>query len=264
MLYRTQQQLPEQELSELWQEYFLNQSLAVRHRLMLHYLWLVQYALSGMSLPGHSILDENDFLHIGIIGLYDAFERFEPERGLKFDTFALPRIRGTILDEMRRLDWLSRTARKKVHDYLEVADKLRSTEGREVSSEEIRKKLNVTNEEFESYLAAAAAALSSLSMQNGKSQRSDDDEYDAIQELADPDWNNVLQNLAEEEQTQFISEFLNKLPERKRLVMMMYYYEELTFKEIGQVLNVTESRICQIHGQVVHHLRLKLKAFENA
>lgn len=231
---------------------------------MLHYLWLVQYALSGMSLPGHSILDENDFLHIGIIGLYDAFERFEPERGLKFDTFALPRIRGTILDEMRRLDWLSRTARKKVHDYLDVADKLRSTEGREVSSEEIRIKLNVTHEEYESYLAAAAAALSSLSMQSGKSQRSDDEEYDAIQELADPDWNNVLQNLAEEEQTQFISEFLNKLPERKRLVMMMYYYEELTFKEIGQVLNVTESRICQIHGQVVHHLRLKLKAFENA
>lgn len=264
MLYRTQQQLPEHELSELWQEYFLHQSLAARHKLMLHYLWLVQYALSGMSLPGHSILDENDFLHIGIIGLYDAFERFEPERGLKFDTFALPRIRGTILDEMRRLDWLSRTARKKVHDYLDVADKLRSTEGREVSSEEIRIKLNVTHEEYESYLAAAAAALSSLSMQNGKSQRSDDEEYDAIQELADPDWNNVLQNLAEEEQTQFISEFLNKLPERKRLVMMMYYYEELTFKEIGQLLNVTESRICQIHGQVVHHLRLKLKAFENA
>jgi len=264
MLYRTQQQLPEKELNELWQEYFQTQNPAARHRLLLHYLWLVQYALSGMSLPGHSILDENDFLHIGIIGLFDAFERFEPERGLKFDTFALPRIRGTILDEMRRLDWLSRTARKKVHDYLDVADKLRSTEGREVSSEEIRKKLNVTQEEYETYLAAAAAALSSLSMQSGKNLRSEDDDYDTIQEIADPEWNNVLQNLADEEQTQFISDYLNKLPERKKLVMMMYYFEELTFKEIGQVLNVTESRICQIHGQVVHHLRLKMKAFSNA
>ncbi|MBK9248697.1 MAG: FliA/WhiG family RNA polymerase sigma factor [Ignavibacteria bacterium] len=264
MLYRTQHQLPEKELNGLWIEYFLNHNLADRQKLMLHYLWLVQYALSGMSLPGHSILDENDFLHIGIIGLYDAFERFEPERGLKFDTFALPRIRGTILDEMRRLDWLSRTARKKVHDYLDVADKLRSSEGREVSSEEIRKKLNVSQEEYETYLAAAAAALSSLSMQNKHNVKSDEEEYDSIQEIADPEWNNILQSLADEEQTQYITEYLNKLPERKKLVMMMYYYEELTFKEIGQVLNVTESRICQIHGQVVHHLRIKLKAFANA
>ncbi|MFN8358858.1 MAG: FliA/WhiG family RNA polymerase sigma factor [Candidatus Kapaibacterium sp.] len=264
MLYRSQQQLPEQELNELWQEYFRTRSTAVRHKLTLHYLWLVQYALSGMSLPGHSILDENDFLHIGIIGLYDAFDRFEPERGLKFDTFALPRIRGTILDEMRRLDWLSRTARKKVHDYLEVADRLRSTEGREVSSEEIRQKLNVTQEEYESYLAAAAAALSSLSMQNNRNARAEEEEHDIIHEIADPEWNNVLQNLADEEQTQFISAYLLKLPERKRLVMMMYYFEELTFKEIGQVLNVTESRVCQIHGQVVHHLRLKMKAFADA
>ncbi len=264
MLYRSQQQLPEKELQDLWQEYIRTQSVAARHKLTLHYLWLVQYALSGMALPGHSILDENDFLHIGIIGLYDAFERFEPERGLKFDTFALPRIRGTILDEMRRLDWLSRTARKKVHDYLEVADKLRSTEGREVSSEEIRQKLNVTQEEYESYLAAAAAALSSLSLQNSKNLRSDDEDNDIIQEIADPEWNNILQNLADEEQTEFITNYLQKLPERKRLVMMMYYFEELTFKEIGQVLNVTESRVCQIHGQVVHHLRLKMKAFTNA
>ena len=101
-------------------------------------------------------------------------------------------------------------------------------------------------------------------MQNGRNLRPDDEEYDTIQEIADPEWNNVLQNLADEEQTQFISDYLNKLPERKKLVMMMYYFEELTFKEIGQVLNVTESRICQIHGQVVHHLRLKMKAFTNA
>lgn len=263
-----QQQLTESKLQHIWEDYLQNQTNndSAKRALMLHYIWLVRYALHGMNLPTYSILNDDDFLHIGIVGLSEALERYEPERGLKFETFAMPRIKGIVLDEMRRLDWLTRTARKKVHDYMDAADSLRRSEGREVSSEEIRLKLNVSSEEYTSYLSAAAAALATISIQDGQRNSSfnDDDDHDPIQDVADPDWNNVLHNLAEEEQAEYISNFLVKLPERKRNVMMMYYYEELTFKEIGQVLNVTESRICQIHSQVVHDLRLKLKAFENA
>jgi RNA polymerase sigma factor for flagellar operon FliA len=261
-----QQQLAEKELQLVWEDYFLNQSHEAKSALMLHYIWLVKYALHGMNLPTYSILNEDDFLHIGIVGLSEALDRYEPQRGLKFETFAMPRIKGIVLDEMRRLDWLTRTARKKVHDYMDAADALRKSEGREVSSEEIRIKLNVTREEYSSYLAAAAAAISTIAMQEGQrnSGMNDDDDHDPIHDIADPDWNNVLHRLADEEQAEYISNFLTKLPERKRNVMMMYYYEELNFKEIGHVLNVTESRVCQIHSQVVHDLRRKLIAFENA
>jgi len=261
-----QRQLDEKNLILFWEDFLQNQSNDAKRSLMLHYIWLVKYALHGMNLPTYSILGEDDFLHIGIVGLSEALERYEPERGLKFETFAMPRIKGIVLDEMRRLDWLTRTARKKVHDYMDAADSLRRTEGREVSSEEIRRKLNVTQDEYTSYLSAAAASLATISMQDGQknSAFNDDDDHDPIQEVADPEWNNVLHRLAEEEQTEYINNFLSKLPERKRNVMMMYYYEELTFKEIGEVLSVTESRVCQIHSQVVHDLRLKLKAFEHA
>jgi len=131
---------------------------------MMNYMWLVRYTLHTMNLPSNAILSDEDFLHVGIIGLNDAIERFEPERGIKFETFAMPRVRGTVLDEMRRLDWLSRTARKKAHELVAVSDQLRRETGREVTEEEVRTRLNVSIEEYQTYLSAAAAAVASLSM----------------------------------------------------------------------------------------------------
>lgn len=258
------QQLSEEQLKQTWADFLVSQDQKERHKLMLHYVWLVRYVVSGLNIPSHSILNEHDFVNIGIVGLNEALDRFEAERGLKFETFAMPRIKGMILDELRRLDWLSRSARRRVHEYLAAADALRSQEGREVSAEEIRQKLNVSQEEYQSYLSAAAASLSALAVNNAATAQTTDDDEVMTKEAEDPDWYDVLQALQDEEQQQFIQRYLEKLPDKKRLVMSLYYYEELTFKEIGVHLNVTESRVCQIHTQTITDLRKKLRDFEHA
>lgn len=257
--------VPETEIQMLWNAYKKEGSASAKRDLMMSYMWLVKYVLHTMSLPTSSILDEEDFVHIGILGLSEAIDRYEADRGIKFETFAIPRVKGIVLDELRRLDWLTRTARKRVHDFMNAADKLRSEQGREVSPEEIRQKLNVTPQEYQQYLNAAAAAVATLSMNEAKqSSFGDEDDGDVMNEVPDPDFAHPLQRMVDEERMSVITTFLNSLPERKRLVMTLYYYENLTFKEIGQVLDVTESRICQIHGQVCNELKTKLVAFDNS
>lgn len=235
---------------------------SVKNQLIIHYIWLVKYVLQTMNLPSNSILTDEDFLNIGILGLNEAIERFEVNRGVKFESYAIPRIKGTIQDELRRLDWLSRTARKKAHEFVQAGDELRSKEGREVSSEEIRQKLNVSEEEYSSYLVAAAAAKASFTMNEYSQGNLEEDERDYLDEIPDPSDENSLERMENEERVDFINNFLLKLTERKRLVMSLYYYENLTFKEIGQLINVSESRVCQIHSQVVSDLRLKLIEFD--
>ncbi len=236
----------------------------IKRQLLLHYIWIVRYTLYNMNIPSHALLDEEDFLHVGLLGLHDAIERFEPERGIKFETFAVPRVRGIILDEMRKLDWLSRTARRKVHEYTEVSDQLRSELGREASPDEIQSRLGISVEEYQSYLNAMAAATASFSLQNSEVNYDDDgNEHDTVEEIPDYDTENPFTLLAHRERIEFVRNYIEKLPERKRLVITLYYYEELTFKEIGEILGLTESRICQIHTQICNDLRQKLQEYES-
>ncbi len=251
------------ELTEAWASFLKTKSLDFKHKLLMNYIWLVKYVLNQMHLPNNTILEEEDFLNVGIIGLNETIERFEPERGVKFESYAIPRIKGIIQDELRKLDWLSRTARKKAHEILSATDELRSKKGREVSSEEVMNKLGLTPVQYESYLAAAAAAKASISLNESQQVIHNDEEMDILEEFADPGQNDYLENIGNEERISFLSHYIEKLNERKKLVVSLYYYEELTFKEIGQVLNVSESRVCQIHTQVINDLRKKLNELEN-
>lgn len=254
----------ERDIARFWEDFNALRSVENKHRLILNYIWLVKYVLQQMSLPANSILNDQDFLNIGILGLNESIERFEPERGVKFESYAIPRIRGIVQDELRKLDWLSRTARKKASEFMQASDSLRSEVGRDVSAEEIRKKLNVSPEKYQSYLAAAAAAKASLSLGESTITIMDDEEIDLIEEFPDSSQDDYLSQIENEERLNFLTEYLKKLNEKKRLVMTLYYYENLTFKEIGKTLNVSESRICQIHTQVVIDLRKKLYEFDHA
>lgn len=255
-------------LAELWQELRTPttpqpRKEEIKRQLLMHYLWIVRYAMYNMSLPAHSVLDEEDFLHIGLLGLHDAIERFDPDRGIKFETYAVPRVRGMILDEMRKLDWLTRTARRRVHELTEASDKLRSELGREVSMAELQEHLNLSDEEYQAYLNAMAAATASYSLRNSEvSYDEEGNEYDAVEELPDHEENNPLTQLAHDERIEFVRNYIQNLPERKRLIITLYYYEELTFKEIGEILGLTESRICQIHTQICNDLRRKLEQLD--
>jgi RNA polymerase sigma factor for flagellar operon FliA len=249
----------------VWNRYRKTSAIELKNKLILHYIWLVKYVVQTMNLPNNSILNDEDFMSIGILGLHEAIERFELERGVKFESYAIPRIRGIIQDELRRLDWLSRTARKKAHEFIQASDELRKQTGREVSAEEIRQKLNVTPEEYNTYLSAAAAAKASYTLNEASSQNiSDDDERDIIQEVPDNQNVSILEKMESEERINFITNFIRTLNERKKLVMTLYYYENLTFKEIGNMINVSESRVCQIHSQVVQELKEKLLNFDRS
>lgn len=250
-------------IQELWAQFFEINSNDIKRDIMFHYIWLVKYVLQSMSLPTNSILTNEDFLNIGILGLNEAIERFNSERGVKFESYAIPRIKGIILDELRRLDWLSRTARKKAHEFMQASDSLKMETGGEVSSEEIRKKLNVSHEEYQSYLMAAAAAKASLSMIESTQASAGEEDRDLLDEIPDSQ-ESTLEIMENEERITIIANFLKSINERKRLVITLYYYESLTFKEIGEILSISESRVCQIHSQVVKDLKIKIIELENA
>lgn len=253
----------DKDIIKAWKLYKTKKDISQKHILMQHYIWLVKYVISQMNLPNNSILEESDFLSIGILGLHDAIEKFDIHRGIKFESYAASRIKGTIQDEMRKLDWLSRTARKKAHQFLKVGDELRNQVGREVSVEEIRKKLNVSPEEYHSYLTAAAAAKSHMTITEATILMNENDK-DYLNNIPDHSIDSTIELIENEEKISFINNYLKNLNERKRLVVTLYYYESLTFKEIGTILNISESRVCQIHSQVLEELRNKLYELDNA
>lgn len=255
------QSLTAEQIEDLWLQFRLSPSSELRQQLVLHYIGIVRYVIKSSSLPPSTVLGEDDFLQVGILGLSESIDRYDAERGVKFETFAIPRIKGVILDEVRRTDWLSRTARKRSSEYLQTADRLRSEYGREASSEEIREKLGLSEEEYRSYLQAAAAATSSLSLNDSTTVTIDDEDapVDILENVADQDGSSVEESMTEEEYVSYIERYLLRLPERQRLVMTLYYYEELTFKEIGSLLGITESRISQIHSSIVADMRRRMK-----
>ena len=250
------------ELTELWEEYRLTQSPNIKSDLMLSYMWIVKYVMQRIPLPTNAILNEEDFLNIGMLGLNDAIGRFDSERGVKFESYAVPRIKGTIQDELRKLDWLSRSTRKKAQDYNNTKDRLSVEQGRDVTIEEVMDALQVTPDKYRKYLAAAADARSFLSMNDSSFYINADEEVvNVLDEIPEAEEDNFLNVVIEKEKTDFLISYLNKLDSKKRLVMVLYYYEERTFKEIGTDLGITESRVCQIHTQVIKDLRDKFKKF---
>lgn len=252
-------------LTELWLEYQQTHKLELKHDLIMRYIWMIKYVLHNTNIPTNSLLDESDLLNIGILGLNEAIDRFDLNRGVKFESYAVPRIRGTIQDELRKLDWLSRSARKKAQDFLNTKDALSVKEGREVTIEEIMNKLNVTPDKYQSYLAAAAAARSYLSMSDSSTYFNDDDEeVNILEEIPEAEQDNFLNKAIDSERINILTRYLANLDEKKRLVMVLYYYEEQTFKQIGAILGISESRVCQIHSKIIIDLRKKIKEFDNA
>ena len=251
-------------INSLWKEYKKNPSLKLKQKLVINYTWLVKYVQQTMNLPSNSILDEDDFINIGIIGLHEAIERYDYNRGVKFESYAIPRIKGTIQDELRKLDWLSRSTRKKAQDFLQAGDNLRNEVGREVTPDEIIKKMKIRPSEYKSYLQAAAAAKASLSLTESTQSTYDEEDRSFLDELPDPDFDGIIERIENQERIDFLTSYLRSLNQRKRLIMTLYYFENLTFKEIGKTIKVSESRICQIHSEVVNDLREKLNEFDNA
>jgi RNA polymerase sigma factor for flagellar operon FliA len=243
-------------LAELWVRYTEDRDTALRDRLILHYAPLVKYVAGrvGSGLPAH--VEQADLVSYGTFGLIDAISRYEPTREVKFESYAMSRIRGAIIDELRSTDWIPRSVRMKARQFERTVAQLESALHRTPTDEEVAEAMDMDVEEIRKFLGQLSlvnvVALDELLVDDdGGSPRLVDTLQDST--ALDP------QAMAEHgEARQLLARAVEQLPEREKVVVSLYYFEGLTLAEIGRVLGVTESRICQLHTKAVLHLRTKL------
>lgn len=236
----------------LWRDFKKHRGDDVREKLIAEYAYLAKYAVDRLNLSPSGALSYEDLVGHAVVGLIDAVEKFDLDRGVKFETYALTRIRGEVIDVMRQLDWAPRSVRKNEGTLREAYARLEAKLERPATDAEIAEYLGVEVAEVESMLAGVAqSALVSLDdmISNGRDILARSDESDG----SDP-----ASSAERAEQKRLLARAIDELPERERTVIALYYYENLTQKEIAAVLEVTESRICQIHTKAVLRLSGKL------
>jgi RNA polymerase sigma factor FliA len=241
----------------LWLEYRRTGAKTLRDRLIVMYSPLVKYVAGrlGSGLPAH--VDEGDLVSYGLLGLIGAIERYDPDRDIKFETYAIARIRGSIIDELRALDWVPRSVRSRAREIERAIGALEAKLGRAPSDEEIAEKVGIPVEELEDSLTDIArssiAALDELWTVSGEG-----DQVSLRDTLEDPDSIRPADALDATEVREILGDAISRLPEREKLVITLYYYEELTLREIGEVLGVTESRVSQLHTKAILRLKARL------
>jgi len=248
------------ETQTLWLEYRRTRDPALRDRLILTYAPLVKYVAGrlGSGLPPH--VDEADLASYGLLGLIGAIERYDPERDVKFETYAIARIKGAIIDELRAMDWVPRSVRSRARDIERAIGELEAKLGRAPSDAEIAARLGISESELEESLGEIArssiAALDELWTVSG----SGGDQVALIDTIEDERAPDPQSTLSQTELKEAIADAIARLPEREKLVVTLYYYEELTLREIGEVLGVTESRVSQLHTKAILRLKARLAA----
>ncbi len=233
---------------------------SLREQIVEKYTPLIKYIAHrlAMRLPPH--ISADDLFGVGAIGLLDALDKFDSTKKVQFRTYAEFRIKGAMLDELRSLDWVSRSVRQKAVHIEKTYQALEKKKGRSVEDEEVAEEMGLSLDDFHKMLNATQGVflLDIESLRTKFSQVPEEDLFDLI---TDEKENNPLQMLSLEELKKVLAQAIEALPPKERTVIALYYYEELTLKEIGEVLNYTESRICQIHTKAILKLRSKLKYY---
>lgn len=251
-------------LDKLWQEYKETDSKIAKDKLLVEYAYLVKYITNRLILNLPSSVDRNDIISSGIMGLIKAVETFDPDRGFKFETYAGHKIRGAILDELRALDWVPRSVRQKSRELQRVYARLENQLGRVPYDDEICEEMKISMKEFEDLLTEVTPTTIISLEESMPDRRNDSKEIRIIETIENPGSDNPLKELGFNELKKILKETIANLPEKEKLVIALYHYEELTLKEIGAVLDITESRVSQIHSKAVIKLRAKLMQKINA
>ena len=242
----------------VWERYKRDLDPDTRDKLLKQYLPLVKNVASRMALGFPKSVELNDLVNTGVIGLIEAFNNFDPGRGVKFETYAVPRIRGAILDELRALDWVPRSTRAKSREIEKAVTKLENELGRSPSDSELAKHLKMTAEDLLSAMGEVSTTAL-LSLDELISREDDNRQVPRIETIENAAFNNVLSDLERNELRAFLVNSISILTEQERLVVALYYYEELTLKEIGEVMLISESRVSQIHTKAVLRLRSMIR-----
>ena len=245
-------------LRELWEGFKGSGDLQLRERLILHYSPLVKYVAGrvGVGLPPN--IEQADLVSYGIFGLIDAIEKFDLERAIKFETYAISRIRGAIIDELRAIDWIPRSVRYKAREVEKAYAALEGQLHRTPTEAEVADQMGIRLEDLHAIFSQVSfvnvVALDELLNVGGEKG----DKLSLVDTLEDTRAEDPVVAFESEETKYLLAKAINTLPEREKIVVTLYYYEGLTLAEIGQVLGVTESRICQMHTKAVLQLRGKL------
>ena len=246
----TDNQLSEQ---ELWAKYKQEGSQSAREKLILDYVPLVKHIVGKVMISIPDKYSFDDLVNYGILGLMDALERFDPERGIKFSTYAVPRIRGAIYDEVRKDDWVPQSIRKKSKQFSTALIKLERELGRKPTDDEIKEELDLNSKQYQKMLSEINIP-ENISLEKIISFK--DNDTITIKDLVKG---------SEEEQPAQVFDYnkmkeilglaIDKLPQKEKLVVSLYYYEDLTLQEIGEVMELTTARISQLHTKSIFRLR---------
>ncbi len=249
--YNNIKRLTEDELAELWKDYLKDKSnKAVRDTLIVQYIYLIRYVVGRVKVTLPSTISVEDIAGYGVEGLINAIERYSPQKNTRFETYALIRIRGSILDRIRAQDFLPRSVRKKIKDIKNAQEHLKQELGRMPTTQEVAGFLDMEPEKVTQILSEDTT-MTSLYDKKGAS----DDSVEIIDTIQDTNKLNPQEQAEEKNVKHELERALRRLPERERIIMVLYYQENMTLKEIGETISMSESRVCQLHAQAIMKLK---------
>ena len=247
----------EKEEDDLWDEFKKTKSPALREKFIKQYMPLVKYVAGKVKVGLPKSVEFDDLVGYGQFGLLDAINKYDTSKNVKFKTYAVTRIRGAIFDELRQIDWGPRSVRQKSREIEDAIANLESRLGRTATDEEIASSLNMSEDEYHRTVMKVSGT-SVLSLNDVWYAGDDNDNMSIGNNIESPSSMNPDIIAEREEVKKVIAQAINELPEKEKMVIVLYYHEDLTFKEIGEVLEVSESRISQLHTKANLRLRAKL------
>ncbi|MBR1617452.1 FliA/WhiG family RNA polymerase sigma factor [bacterium] len=249
--YKKIVRLSDTELTELWEEYLSNkENKTVRDKLIVQYIYLARYVVGRIKVNLPPSFSFEDVVAFGIEGLIDAIEKYHPSKGAKFESYALMRIRGSIIDKIRSSDWLPRTLRKKIKEVKVATERLKQQIGRAPTPREVADVMGMSEEKINEIMSSDVS-VNSIYDKRGIG----DDSVEIIDTIEDEASSKPEAEMERIDAKKELEYALKKLPERERTLLIFYYHENMTLKEIGEAINVSESRVCQLHAQAIMKLR---------
>lgn len=241
-------------INDTWAKFVTTRRTALRDELITHYAPLVRFVVGRLGIPPTSMLEAEDLVSYGITGLINAVDRFDPARGVRFEAFATTRIRGAVIDQLRSLNWLPRSAVSRVRQVEAALAAVEQRLGRPAKEEEIAQEVGVSVDRYRHMLVEASVSV--LSLDAPLSMFGQEDELMTLSDLLEDQGTiGPADETERRELLAILSSAIDHLPQRERTLLFLYYQEELTMKEISKVMEVSESRVCQLHTQAIMRLR---------
>lgn len=249
--------------AELWTRYRARKSEDLRSEIIAEYAYLARYVVERLNLKTSASVDYDDLLSQAVVGLIDAIDRYDPCRGVKFETFAYLRIRGAVMDMLRDMDWSPRSLRQKESELKHAYARVEAERGRPATDDEVAQELGISRVELDAR-AQAVAPWATVSLEETIAAGGEDDDITVADLIVDEDAVSPERHAEQRELRRLLVEAIRDLPQQERLVLSLYYIEGLTLKEVGKALGVTESRACQVHSKAILRVQTRMERLLSA